>query len=132
MHAIQDRLVEVLQRIRNAEETYSRIPGSVALLAVRLFIASKSWLKAWAASAVVIVAATLFGVVGLYPYLLPSSLDPAAGLTVTNSSSSPLTLTIMLVVALTFVPIVIVYQAWVYHFFRGKITEEDLGYEEAY
>lgn len=103
-----------------------------ALLAVRLFIAKKAWWTAWAASALTIVGATLFGVVGLYPNLFPSSLSPAYSLTIFNSSSSPLTLKIMLVVALTFVPIVIVYQIWSYYVFRGKVTDEDLASDEAY
>jgi cytochrome d ubiquinol oxidase subunit II len=104
----------------------------VALLAIRAFIAKNAWWKAWLASCLTIVGATLFGVVGLYPNLLPSSLDPADSLTIFNAASSPLTLKIMLGVALTFVPIVIIYQIWSYYVFRGKVTEEDLASEEAY
>jgi cytochrome bd ubiquinol oxidase subunit II len=103
-----------------------------ALLTTRLFIAKKAWWSAWFASSLTIVGATLFGVVGLYPNLFPSSLDPAYSLNIYNSSSSPLTLKIMLGVALTFVPIVIVYQIWSYYVFRDKVTDEDLASEEAY
>jgi len=103
-----------------------------ALLLTRFFMAKNASWKTWFCSGLTIVSATLFGVVGLYPNLLPSSLDPVHSLTVFNSSSSPLTLKIMLGVALTFVPIVLIYQAWVYHAFRYKVTEEDLAYEEAY
>jgi cytochrome d ubiquinol oxidase subunit II len=71
-------------------------------------------------------------VVGIFPALLPSSLDPAFSKTIANSSSSPLTLKIMLCVALTFVPIVILYQAWVYKMFSHKVTEKDVAYDEAY
>ncbi|MBU4604681.1 MAG: cytochrome d ubiquinol oxidase subunit II, partial [Proteobacteria bacterium] len=71
-------------------------------------------------------------VAGLYPNLLPSSIDPAASLTVTNASSSPLTLKIMLVVALIMVPVVIAYQVWVYYIFRHEVSPEDLAYEEGY
>jgi cytochrome d ubiquinol oxidase subunit II len=38
----------------------------------------------------------------------------------------------MLVVALIFVPIVILYQVWVYRAFSGKVREEDLVYDEAH
>jgi len=38
----------------------------------------------------------------------------------------------MLVVALIFVPIVIVYQFFTYKMFSGKLTEKDLDYDEAY
>ncbi|MEW6348355.1 MAG: cytochrome d ubiquinol oxidase subunit II [Thermodesulfobacteriota bacterium] len=104
----------------------------VALLGTRLFIAQKREWASWFASAATIVSATLFGVIGMYPNLFPSSSDPALSLNAFNSSSSPLTLKIMLGVALTFVPIVILYQAWVYYTFRFKVTEKDLGYDEAY
>jgi len=46
----------------------------IALLATRIYMAKGDWLKAWFASSLTIVSATLFGVVGLYPALLPSSL----------------------------------------------------------
>ncbi len=104
----------------------------VALLVTRLFIAKKAWWNAWFASCLTIGGATLFGVVGLYPNLYPSSLNSAFSLTAFNSSSSPLTLEIMLVVALIFVPIVIIYQGWVYYLFRDKVTREYLESDEAY
>jgi cytochrome d ubiquinol oxidase subunit II len=103
-----------------------------ALLLVYLFIRRAAWWKAWFASCGTIVAVTLFGVVGLYPNLLPSRLNPAHSLTISNSSSSPLTLKIMLTVALIFVPIVIAYQVWVHFLFRGKTKEADLAPEEGY
>ncbi|MFW9997996.1 MAG: cytochrome d ubiquinol oxidase subunit II, partial [Candidatus Odinarchaeota archaeon] len=86
----------------------------------------------WFASSLTIVGATLFGVVGLFPNLFPSSLDPKASLTAFNSASSPLTLKIMLIVALIFVPIVIVYQVWGYYLLRDKVSLDDLTSEEAY
>lgn len=97
-----------------------------ALVGTFLFIRQSSWLKAWFSSAVFILMVTLFGVTGMYPNLLISSIDPAFSLTAFNSSSSTLTLKIMLMVALIFVPIVIAYQVWVYRFFgmkpRGSYT----------
>jgi cytochrome d ubiquinol oxidase subunit II len=104
----------------------------VGLLLTRLCIAQRRWWNAWTASAVTIFGATLFGVVGMFPKLFPSSLDAAYSLTAFNSSSSPMTLKIMLAVALIFVPIVIAYQSWVYFLFRDKVTEESLLSEEAY
>jgi cytochrome bd ubiquinol oxidase subunit II len=103
-----------------------------ALVLTRVFIARLYWWKAWAASAVTIFSATLFGVVGLFPNLYPSSLNTVYNLTAFNSSSSHMTLSIMLVVALIFVPIVIAYQGWVYFLFKDKVTEESLLSDEAY
>jgi cytochrome d ubiquinol oxidase subunit II len=104
----------------------------LALLATRMFMAMSSWWKSWLASALTIVSTTLFGVVGLFPNLIPSSLDPKFSMTVTNSSSSPLTLKIMLVVALTFVPIVIAYQVWVHFLFKDQLADDEVAYEETH
>ena len=104
----------------------------VSLVLTLFFLSKEAYGKAWVASCIAIVGTTLFGVVGLYPTILPSNLDAAYSLTIFNSASSPLTLRIMLGVALTFVPIVIAYQAWVYYFFRGKVKEEDVAYGEGY
>jgi cytochrome d ubiquinol oxidase subunit II len=63
---------------------------------------------------------TLF--VALYPNVMPSSTDPAYSLTVTNASSTEYTLAIMTVVAVLFVPIVLIYQGWTYWVFRKRVT----------
>lgn len=128
------------QRLTHLYDNYLARPGLflipalavIALIATRVFLALKSWWKAWLASAITIVSVTFFGIVGLYPNLIPSSLDPGFSLTVSNSSSSPLTLKIMLGVALTFVPIVIAYQVWVHLLFKDQLTEEEAGYDEGY
>ncbi|HTV27290.1 MAG TPA: cytochrome d ubiquinol oxidase subunit II [Xanthobacteraceae bacterium] len=59
-----------------------------------------------------------------FPFLLPSSLDPNASLTVFDASSSRLTLLIMLTATLVFLPIVLAYTAWVYRVLRGRVTAE--------
>ncbi len=104
----------------------------IALVGIRVFLGKEAYWKAWFSSALTIVGATFFGVIGLFPTLFPSSLNPAWSLTAHNASSSPLTLKIMLVVVILFVPIVLIYQIWAYHLFKGKVTEEELAYEEAY
>jgi cytochrome d ubiquinol oxidase subunit II len=60
----------------------------------------------------------------LYPNVMVSSLDPAYNLTVYNASSSPYTLKVMTFVALTLVPVVLIYQVWTYWVFRQRITTE--------
>ncbi len=104
----------------------------LALLSIRFFLAKKTYFKAWFASALTIVGATFFGVIGLFPNLFPSSLNPRYSLTANNASSSPLTLKIMLIVVILFIPVVIGYQIWAYHLFKGKVTLGDLADEEAY
>ena len=58
--------------------------------------------------------------------MIISSLDPAATVTAFNGSSSPLTLKIMLGVALVMVPLVLVYQFWAYRLFSHPVTAKDL------
>lgn len=104
----------------------------LALIGIRVFLAKKSYWKAWFSSAVTIVGATFYGVIGLFPNMFPSSMNPEFSLTAHNASSSPLTLKIMLVVALIFVPVVLAYQIWTYNLFKQKVTKEDLNHEGAY
>jgi cytochrome d ubiquinol oxidase subunit II len=98
------------------------------LLGTLLFLVKGRLFPAWISSATTIVACTFFGVIGLFPRMYPSSIDPAYDLTAHNSASTPLTLTIMLVVVLIFIPLVIGYQIWAYRLFRGKVEEADLVY----
>jgi len=66
---------------------------------------------------------------GLYPRLMVSSLNPDWSLTIYSASSSPYTLKVMTIVALIFVPIVLLYQGWSYWVFRERIgSEQPLEY----
>ena len=105
----------------------------LALLGIKVFGVKRQYLAAFYASCVTIVMVTFTGVIGLYPNLIPSSLDRNYSLTIFNSSSSIYTLKIMTVVALIFVPIVIAYQVWIYWIFRHPIAaDEILNDKEAY
>lgn len=104
-----------------------------ALLGIGFFLAKGSPLTAFASSCVTIVMVVFTGVIGLFPNLIPSSIDTAHSLTIFNSSSSAYTLKIMTIVALVFVPVVIGYKIWVYRVFRSRTTiEEVLRNEQAY
>ena len=100
----------------------------VALLGIKFFLTKQAYFKAWFSSALTIVGATFYGIIGLYPNMFPSNIDAAFSLTAHNSASSPLTLKIMLVVVLLFVPIVLAYQIWAYFLFKDKVTEENIVY----
>lgn len=58
----------------------------------------------------------------MFPFILPSSIDPKASLTVWDSSSSHLTLFVMLICAVIFVPLILFYTAWVYKVLWGRVT----------
>lgn len=70
--------------------------------------------------AVIGLLVLLFGI-GTYPHLIMSSIDPAHSLTIFNTSSSPLTLTVLLIIVLIGVPLVLAYGACIYRIFRGKV-----------
>ncbi len=99
-----------------------------ALLGIKLFLVKGNYWKAWFSSALSIAGATFFGVIGLFPNMFPSTIDPKFNITAHNASSSPLTLKIMLIVTIIFIPIVLAYQIWSYFLFKEKITEEDFIY----
>ena len=74
--------------------------------------------------------AALIAILGqaLYPKLVPGRLG-TAGLTVSNSASSDLTLTVMLVIALIGMPLVLGYTAFIYrHFWRPVEPGAEEGY----
>jgi cytochrome d ubiquinol oxidase subunit II len=58
----------------------------------------------------------------IFPFMLPSSLEPSASLTVWDASSSHLTLKIMLFATAVFLPLILLYTSWVYRVLRGPIT----------
>ena len=101
-----------------------------ALVGIKVFLVLKSPLMAFASSCLTILMVVFTGVIGLFPNLIPSSIDIAHSLTIFNSSSSTYTLKIMTVVALIFVPIVIAYKIWVYRVFRSTVTDEVVAENE--
>lgn len=57
----------------------------------------------------------------MFPMILPSTVDPRFSLTVWDSSSSHMTLFIMLVCVVIFLPLILAYTSWVYSVLRGKV-----------
>ncbi len=62
-----------------------------------------------------------------FPFLLPSSIEPNASLTIWDSSSSRLTLLFMLFAVVIFLPIILAYTAFVYRVLRGRVMLADVG-----
>ncbi len=63
----------------------------------------------------------------LFPFLLPSSTMPGASLTLWDASSSRLTLWIMLLATVVFLPLILLYTAWVYRVLRGPVTDASVA-----
>lgn len=118
----------------NAYPVLWLFPG-LSMLAPLLAILFKKWEKlAFVWSAVSVVAIIAMVGVSMFPFILPSSTHPSQSLLVWDSSSSELTLLIMLVATVIFLPMILLYTAWVYRVLRGKVTEkrlletEEMGY----
>jgi cytochrome d ubiquinol oxidase subunit II len=99
-----------------------------ALLANRL--GREGWAFVGSAVTIAVAVASLF--VGLFPNVMPSTLDAAYSLTTTNAASTPYTLTIMTWVAVVFTPLVLIYQGWTYWVFRRRVTVEQIPADEGY
>ncbi len=87
-------------------------------------------------TAVLASAMGVFGVVAtagvsMYPFILPSSLDPASSLTVWDASSSRATLFNMLVATGLLLPIILVYTTFIYRVLRGRVSQKDVEADHA-
>jgi len=87
---------------------------------------------AFIASALVPLGTIATAGAALFPFLLPSSSEPNASLTVWDASSSRLTLAVMLGVVVLLLPVVLAYTAWVYRVMRGPVRPEDVASKTAY
>jgi cytochrome d ubiquinol oxidase subunit II len=115
-------------------DVYARLgvnPGIIPIAAV-VFLAITGYFinqkrEGWAFIStslnIVLTQVTFFTI--MFPRVMISSLNPAWSLTIYNASSSQYTLTVMSVVALIFVPIVLIYQGWTYYMFRQRICADN-------
>ena len=69
--------------------------------------------------------------IALFPFLLPSSTQPSASLTVWDASSSRLTLFIMLLAVAVLLPVVLFYTAFALRVMRGRGRLADVERHEA-
>ena len=90
----------------------------------------------WAFCFSALAVGGIISTVGLsmFPFILPSSTFPGQSLLVWDSSSSQSTLLLMLVATVVFLPIILLYTAWVYRVLGGKVTPETIlkNQESAY
>lgn len=81
---------------------------------------------AFVASSVMLAGVIGTAGVSMFPFLMPSSSHPEASLTVWDSTSSPLTLSIMFWATMIFMPLIIFYTGWAYRVMAGKVTLETI------
>jgi cytochrome d ubiquinol oxidase subunit II len=101
-----------------------QLTAGAAMLSVGYFLRERQSGWAFLMTTICIAFSTISIFMGLYPRVMVSSLNPLWSLTVYNAASGNYTLTIMTIVALVFVPIVLIYQGWSYYVFRQRLTRE--------
>jgi cytochrome d ubiquinol oxidase subunit II len=109
---------------------YGKYPATIALpllaylgtLAAMALASYGRTLLAFIASALGIVGIIGTAGISLFPFIMPSSTDLRSSLTVWDSVSSQLTLSIMLWATAIFMPLIIIYTGWAYKVMAGKVT----------
>jgi cytochrome bd ubiquinol oxidase subunit II len=111
-------------------DNYGRWPATLAfpamgllgaLLAVLLAAARRS-LHAFLASGMAVAGVLLTAGAAMFPFVMPSSLDPNSSLTAWDAVASHKSLGVMFWVLVIMLPIVVSYTSWVYAIMRGKVT----------
>lgn len=100
------------------------LTGIVAILVTGFFLRKKmaGWAFAMTAVTIAFTLITMFLI--MYPRVMVSNPNPENSLTIYNAASTPYTLTVMTVIALIFVPIVLLYQGWSYYVFRKRLKPD--------
>lgn len=92
-------------------------------LALQLSRAGRHGL-AFIASSIALAGIILTAGGAMFPFVMPSATDPNSSLTLWDAASSHKTLGIMLLVTVVFLPLIMLYTAWVYRVMRGRVTVE--------
>ncbi len=103
------------------------VAGLVGALASAVLLRRRRGGLAFIASGLSIAGIIFTVGFAIFPFLLPSSSQPGSSLTLWDASSSHLTLWIMLLATVIFLPIIIAYTTWVYRVLKGKTTLAEMG-----
>ncbi len=98
--------------------------GFLGAILVIIFSIYKQFGKAFISSSISILGIIASVGLSMFPFILPSSLNPNASLTVWDASSSYRTLVVMLIAVIIFMPLILAYTSWVFYVLRGKVTKE--------
>ena len=121
-------VVEAGSWMRNFQ-TYQWMMVAPALGVLMAFFTA---IFAWAgkgALAFISSSLTMAGIIltagfSMFPFIMPSSLNPAHSLTIWDATSSQNTLSVMLVAAVIFVPTILGYTIWTYIKMFGRVNEK--------
>ena len=91
-----------------------------AVLASRFNKSGLAFLASSLANAGVIATAGI----AMFPFVMPSSLDPSHSLTMWDATSSKLTMQIITMVAFVMVPVIVAYTSWTYYKMFGRVDNQ--------
>lgn len=98
--------------------------AGAAMLVAGWFIRQRNLGWAFAMTGTCLALSTITIFMGLFPRVMVSSLDPGLSLTIYNAASSPYTLRVMSIVAISLLPFVLFYQGWSYWTFKKRLTRD--------
>lgn len=100
-------------------------------LAVILYLALYKLVKdkkegfSFASTSLILLLVTASFFIALFPNVMISTTDAANNITIYEAASGAYSLKVMTIVALTLVPIVLVYTIWSYYIFRKRVTHKE-------
>ncbi|MGW8186674.1 MAG: cytochrome d ubiquinol oxidase subunit II [Desulfobacterales bacterium] len=94
-----------------------------------LFSAAKRTVLAFVCSGAAVAGVIMTAALAMFPFIMPSNIQPNVSLTAYDAVSSHLTLNLMFIAVVVFLPIVLLYTSWVYSVLRGKLSEEKIRKE---
>ena len=97
--------------------------GVIMPIITALLLKARKTLTAFITSSLAVTGVIMTAGIALFPFVMPSSTDPRASLTVWDSVSSHLTLMVMLYAVVILLPMVVAYTGWAYSVMRGKVTK---------
>ena len=135
--AVATSLATILTVSRASDNVFGRPVGWLFLVIFLVGVLYTIWqmmkeggeLKSFIGSAIIIIGLAGIAAVGNFPDMVPARGTPAAtSLTVERAASGHLTLLVMLILAIVFVPVVLIYTALIYKTFWGKTKAGDADY----
>ncbi|WP_336803423.1 cytochrome d ubiquinol oxidase subunit II [Erwinia aphidicola] len=104
------------------------IPALGVVLPLLTIMCSRLEKGAWAFvfSSLTMACVILTVGVAMFPFVMPSSTVPNVSLTMWDATSTLLTLKVMTVAAIIFVPIILAYTTWCYYKMFGRLTKEHI------
>jgi cytochrome d ubiquinol oxidase subunit II len=107
--------------------SFIELTAVLAAIAAAALVRGTRYGAAFAATGVSLAATVVSILSELYPRVMVSSLGTGNDLTTANTASASYALTVMTVVLAVLLPVVLVYQGWTYHVFRGRLGGPRVG-----